>query len=344
MNPPPTRPPLWTYPLWPLGICFLGAARAKAWWCSHLQSPVNLGRPTVSIGNLTFGGTGKTPVTIAVARLLLEMGQRPAVLLRGYGRTTRGARLVGPCDSPNDVGDEALLLSRSLQGVPVAVGDRREEAAELVHRACTLFLLDDGFQHLRVRRDLDILLVDATRPGDLRAPPVGRLREGLSAAGRAHAILVTRGSEADLPRALTPFSWGRPLLGVRFPWEPKPVGLEEFASWADLKGHPLACFAGVGHPEAFFDQAIQHGLTLASRRAFPDHATPDPSRLRLILRDAESHCSRAVLTTEKDAVKWAPLWPSEAPPLLFPRQRVELVGDVDGLRALLARSCSAGPR
>jgi len=305
---------------------------------------MDLGRPTVSIGNLTFGGTGKTPVTIAVARLLLDMGQRPAVLLRGYGRSTRGARLVGPADLACDTGDEALLLARSLPEVPVAVGERREEAAELVPRDCTLFLLDDGFQHLRVRRDLDLLLVDATRPGDLRAPPVGRLRESLSAVGRAQAILVTRGSEADLPQALASFSWGRPLLGVRFLWEPKPVGLEGTTSWAELKGHPLACFAGVGHPEAFFNQAMEHGLTLASRRVFPDHATPDPSRLRLILRDAQSHAARAVLTTEKDAVKWAPLWPSGAPPLFFPRLRVELAGDVDALRALLARACSAGPR
>jgi tetraacyldisaccharide 4'-kinase len=186
--------------------------------------------------------------------------------------------------------------------------------------------------------------VDATRPTDLRAPPVGRLREGLSAAGRAHAILVTRGSEGDLPRCLAPSSRGRPLLGVRFLWEPRPFGQREIASWDDLKDRALACFAGVGHPEAFFDQAIQHGLTLASRRAFPDHARPDPSRLRLILRDAKSHSSRAVLTTEKDAIKWAPLWPPDAPPLLFPRLRVELAGDVDGLRAILARTCSAGPR
>ena len=344
MNPPPNRPPLWTYPLWPLGVCFLGAARAKAWWYRRVQSPMDLGLPTVSIGNLTFGGTGKTPVTIAIARLFLEMGHRPAVLLRGYGRSTRGARLVEPSGLAGDAGDEALLLARSLPGVPVAVGERREEAAELVRRDSTLFLLDDGFQHLRVRRDLDLLLVDATRPGDLRAPPVGRLREGLSAAGRAHAILVTRGSEADLPQNLAPFSWGRPLLGVRFLWEPRPFGQEEIASWDDLKGHTLACFAGVGHPDAFFEEALRHGLTLSVRRTFPDHATPDPHRLRMILQDAQSQAARAVLTTEKDAVKWAPLWPSDAPPLLFPRLRVELAGDVDGLRALLARACSAGPR
>jgi tetraacyldisaccharide 4'-kinase len=240
------------------------------------------------------------------------------------------------------VGDEALILARSLPGLSVAVGERREEAAGIVRGDCTMFLLDDGFQHLRVRRDLDLLLVDAARPGDLRAPPVGRLREGLSAAGRAQAILVTRGSEADLPQNLAPFSRGRPLLGVRFLWEPRPFGHEEIASWDDLRGNPLACFAGVGHPEAFFGQAVRNGLTLSFRRIFPDHATPTPSRMQLILNDARSHAVKAVLTTEKDAVKWAPLWPSDAPPLLFPRLRVELAGDVEGLRALLARTCPVG--
>jgi tetraacyldisaccharide 4'-kinase len=226
----------------------------------------------------------------------------------------------------------------------VAVGERREEAAQLVHQDCTVFLLDDGFQHLKVRRDLDLLLIDATRPGDLHAPPVGRLREGLSAARRAHAILVTRGSAANLPPALAAFSEGRPCVGVSFPWEPRPIGLENIASWDDLTGQPLASFAGIGHPEAFFEQARCKGLTLVSRRAFPDHATPDPSRLRLVINDAHSHAAKAVLTTEKDEVKWRPLWPSDAPPLLCPRLRVEFDGDVAGLRAILARSCAAGER
>ena len=111
MKPLQNHPPFWAYPLWPLGLCLLGAARVKAWWYGHVASPLDLRRPTVSIGNLTFGGTGKTPVTIAVARLLQGMGQRPAVLLRGYGRTTHGARVVDSRDSHHDVGDEALLLA-----------------------------------------------------------------------------------------------------------------------------------------------------------------------------------------------------------------------------------------
>lgn len=333
--------PLWAYPLWPLGVCFLGAARLKAWWFRGVTSPIDLGRPTVSIGNLSFGGTGKTPVTLAIARMLLEMGQRPAILMRGYGRTTRGPRLVRPGDQPCDVGDEAILLVRSLPQVPVAVGERREEAAALVSGECTVFLLDDGFQHLRVRRCMDLLLVDASCVADLHAPPVGRLREGLSATQRAHAILVTRGSAQDLPSPLSCHTGGRPVVGVLFPWTAGPVGRSEIATWDTLIGKPLAAFAGIGHPEAFFGQARSHGLTLASCRVFPDHAIPDPVRLALVLEDAK-HCgARAILTTEKDAIKWEPVWPPEAPPLLYPRLSVEFDGNVAEMRALLARACSA---
>lgn len=341
MKPLQTHAPLWAYPLWPLGACFLGAARLKAWWFHHAASPIDLGRPTVSIGNLTFGGTGKTPVTLAVARMLLEMGQRPAMLLRGYGRSTRGARAVRTLDRPCDVGDEALLLSRSLPEAPVAVGERREEAAALVRDDCTVFLLDDGFQHMRVRRSVDLLLVDATRPEDLHAPPVGRLREGLSATRRAQAILVTRASAKDLPGALIRHAGERAVVGVRFPWTPGPCGRDEFASWDDLIGRPVTAFAGIGHPEAFFDQARSRGLALAACRVFPDHATPDPSRLALVLDDAKRSRTEAVLTTEKDAIKWEPFWPPDAPPLLYPRLNVEFDGDVAELRALLARACSA---
>lgn len=339
-----THAPLWAYPLWPLGACFLGAARLKAWWFRHVASPVDLGRPTVSIGNLTFGGTGKTPVTLAIARMLLEMGQRPAILMRGYGRATRGARLVGSLDRPCDVGDEALLLARSLPQVPVAVGERREEAAALVSGGCTVFLLDDGFQHLRVRRGVDLLLVDVSRAADLHAPPVGRLREGLPAARRAHAILATRGSAADLPAPLSRYAVGRPVVGVLFLWEPAPLGGRPFAAWDDLQGKPLAAFAGIGHPEAFFGQARSHGLTLTSCRSFPDHATPDPRRLALVLGDAKRADAQAVLTTEKDAIKWEPVWPPKAPPLVYPRLSVAFNGDVSAMRALLARACSEAAR
>jgi tetraacyldisaccharide 4'-kinase len=327
---------LWTYPLWPLGVCFLGAARLKALWFDGFASPVDLGKPAVSVGNLTFGGTGKTPFTVALARMLQGMGHRPAVLLRGYGRSSAGARLVGPESAFEEVGEEALLLARNLPGIRVAVGELREEAAALARDGCDIFLLDDAFQHLRVRRDVDLLLVDATRPGDLHAPPVGRLREPLSAARRASAVMVTRGAPQGLPPAMGPFVPGIPLLGVRFQWDPAPGGEGGFSCWNDLKGLPLLAFAGVGNPGAFFGQARELGLSLASEVAFPDHARPNSARLELLAGESRRAGAAAVLTTEKDAVKWAPLWTAPQP-LVFPRLTATLEGDLESFQSMLDR-------
>jgi tetraacyldisaccharide 4'-kinase len=326
----------WKAPLQPLGWTYLGLMRLRAWlYASRRLERVPLPRPAVSVGNLTFGGTGKTPVTVFLARLVRELGGRPAVLLRGYGRLTRGARLAGPAETSETVGEEAILLARSLPGVPVAVGERREEAAALVADDSDLLLLDDAFQHLRVRRDLDLLLVDASRPGDLRAPPLGRLREPLKAARRADMVLVTRGGAADLPRALKTWTGGIPVLGCRFPWsrsEPK----ETSSAWWHVARSPLVAFAGIGNAEAFFAQAEQEGLRIVSALAFPDHAAPTAERLAAVHRAAREAGAAAVLTTAKDAVKWAPLWPGDRP-LVWPEQEVELEDPEGALRGSLAR-------
>ncbi len=336
------KPPTLSLFLWPLGVAFLGLARVRAAAYKLWGHPIRLGRPTIAIGNLTFGGTGKTPLTVAIARLLQEEGQRPAVLLRGYGRTTRGARRVQPADLPDDVGEEAVLLARSLPGVPVAVGERREEAAALVLDECSVFLLDDAFQHLRVHRDVDLLLVDASRPFDLHAPPAGRLRELVSAARRASALVVTRGSAQDLPPALLPMLGSRPLVAARFGWDPVPHGSNAFASWGQLAGSPIVAFAGIGNPLAFFAQALALGLSLSQALPFPDHARPTEGRLARVLEAAEEADAKAVLTTEKDAVKWASAWPGHLP-LLYPKLTVSLEGDVAALRGLLLAACMGPP-
>ncbi len=334
-------PPLWACPLWPLGVGLLGLARLKAWRYIHVTAPVRLGRPAVSIGNLTFGGTGKTPLAAAVARMLLEMGEHPAILLRGYGRRTRGARRVEEASTPGEVGEEALLLARVLPGTPVAVGERREEAAALVRDLCSVFILDDAFQHLRVHRDVDLLLVDASRPGDLHAPPVGRLRESLSAAKRASVLVATRGAVQDLAPSLLGWTEGVAHLSARFEWEPAPLGSGAFPSWEALGAVPVVAFAGVGHPESFFAQARSAGLSLAALVSFGDHARPTARRLQRILSKARETGAGAVVTTEKDAVKWAPLWP-EGFPLVYPRLTTLLEGDVEEFRARLAEACRSG--
>ncbi len=328
----------WAFVLWPLGGLFLLAGRLRVFFRARLSSPRRLPAPAVSVGNLTFGGTGKTPVTIELARMCERMGKRPAVLLRGYGRRTSGARIARPDSTPVEVGEEALLLARSLSGATVAVGERREEAAALVTPVPDVFILDDGFQHVRVHRDLDLLLVDATRPGDLHAPPVGRLREPLTAARRASALIVTRGDASDLPAPLALTARDLPVAGVRFGWGEDLVAVQERpVPLASLREKAVTAFAGIGNPEAFFAQARDLGIRLVAAHALSDHAYPTAELAQDFMREAETKDAVAVLTTEKDAVKWTALW-SGPIPLLYPVLRAEF-DDPDGfleqaLRAL----------
>jgi len=328
---------VWKYVLWPLGAAFLGLARLKALLYRRLLRRIRLPRPTISVGNLTFGGTGKTPVTIWLARELQAAGVRPSVLLRGYGRATAGARLATSDSDPADVGEEAVLLARSLPGVVVAVGERREEAAALAPEA-GVFVLDDAFQHLRLERDLDILVVDASRPGDLHAPPVGRLREPLSAASRAHWVLVTRGPKEALPKGL--LAPASRALGVGLSWgdEPGPPGV--FTTWSELAGKPLVAFAGIGNPEFFFRQAREHGLALAESVAWPDHALPTRGRIGELQAAVSRSAAVAVLCTAKDAVKWKALWRGSVP-LVYPELRVDPEDPVAAFRQDLLERAGA---
>jgi len=317
------RTPLWAYTLWPLGACFLGVSKVRAaCYGAGVFRRVTLRRPAISVGNLTFGGTGKTPVTIALAKVLLSMGEKPAVLLRGYGRKTRGALRVGPESGPSEVGEEALVIAHNLPDVEVAVGERREQAAAITSEGTTIFLLDDAFQHLRVRRDLDILLVDASKPRDLRIPPVGRLREPLSSTNRADLIVVTRGRAEDLSSKLGGRLEGRPVISVRFRWEERlhPEGAGTLASW---KGRKVFLFAGVGNSAAFLRMAQQAGFYPEGALLFPDHAEPDRARVQSVLDNVRAGAFEAVLTTEKDAVKWLPVWDGPVP-LLYCRLETEL--------------------
>jgi tetraacyldisaccharide 4'-kinase len=282
----------------------------------------------ISVGNLTFGGTGKTPVTLALVRFLREAGERPAVLLRGYGRRSKGPLPVLPSSPPEEVGEESLLYLRAIPDLPVAVSERREEgAALLLSFSPTLFLLDDGFQHVGIARDLDLLLVDTTRPRDLLPPPVGRLREPLSGASRADALLLSGGG--SLPEALTPFAADKPALSVRFRWAEEPsLSVPPGLSWKAFSGRPVAAFAGVGSPGRFLRDLQSAGLPPLRFLAFPDHAFPTAGRLEALKRVLRETRAEAVLTTEKDAVKWAPRWPFEVP-LVWPR--LEAVLDHPGV-------------
>jgi tetraacyldisaccharide 4'-kinase len=271
-------------------------------------------RPVLSVGNVAAGGAGKTPFVRWLAGELLARGQRPTILTRGYGRKSRGTVVVsngaGVVASVRDSGDEPALLARALPSVPIVADARRlraASAAEALAPGATLHLLDDGFSHVALERDLDVVLLDAAWPdagGSLL--PAGRLREPLASLARADLIVVTKTEQADASRArelAARWAPGVPVylaatrvLGIR-----DGAGLEVDAG--NLPGATCVAVAGLAHPGAFFSTLARLGIAPVATLAFRDHEPYASMALGRIEKAAEESGATAVVTTEKDAVK-----------------------------------------
>ncbi len=276
-----------------------GARRAR-----HLPVPV------VSIGNLTAGGTGKTPATLLVARLLLARGARPAVLSRGY----RG---------DGERNDEAQLM----EGVPVVCdpdrlrGGRRAISPQPVGSAADCLLLDDGFQHRQLHRDLDIVLIDATDPwGGGAVLPLGRLREGRSALRRAGLLWLTRADlvpSSERDRLIAELSRiGPPVLRAdQGPGSLSELHTLERRAPADLSG-PILLVSGIGNPRAFELTALRDGLSAVASLRFPDHHRYTRADAELI-RVESARLGAQVVMTPKDRVKLEALMTAGQPPRMW---------------------------
>jgi len=277
-----------------------------------------LPRPVISVGNLTVGGTGKTPVTAHIARLLLGQGYRVAVLSRGYGGSLEGTCLVVSDGTtvmvpPEQCGDEPFLLATTVPGLMVVTGSDRHAAGMLAMEQLSpdVFLLDDGFQHLRLYRDLNILLLDGSQPyGSGWTLPAGLLREPVAAARRADLIIFTRCQStpppitgiAGIPAVASTHCLKRafPLAGGNS----KP--LDEFS------GLRILAFAGIAQPEYFFSGLQGLGLHLVQTISFPDHAAYDQDRLDQISEAVRASAADCAITTEKDGVKLSRISPETA--------------------------------
>ncbi len=283
--------------------------RAAAYAIGLLRS-YRLDRPVVSVGNLTVGGTGKTPAVAFLARWYQSRGKRVAVLSRGYGGSSRGeVRIVSDGSeihlSPGEAGDEPYLLATSLSGLMVVIGADRYRAGLLAQERLDpdIFILDDGFQHLRLRRDLNILLLDRGRPfGNGRTLPAGLLREPASAAGRADLVLYTRcGGKQPDDTTGKPFSAAlHHLTGA------VPLGGGELQPFDSFRKGRVMAFAGIADPEAFFTSLEEEGVHLVTTLSFPDHTGYGDEELAAIARLRDASRSDCLITTEKDAVKLAP--------------------------------------
>jgi tetraacyldisaccharide 4'-kinase len=268
-----------------------------------------LPRPVVSIGNITVGGTGKTPVTACIARLLLAQGYRVAVLSRGYGGSLEGQTCVvsdgaSVMLSAAECGDEPYLLATTVPGLMVVIGTDRHAAGQLAMQQLSpdVFLLDDGFQHLRLHRDLNILLQDFSRPfGNGLTLPVGLLRESAAAAGRADLVIFTRAPEgAALPAHTT----GIPVcVSSHTLADLLPLDNDTPVPFSHVTGCSVLAFAGIADPESFFAGLRAKGLQLVQTLSFPDHVAYSKERCDEIA-DAMRACGADYLvTTEKDGVK-----------------------------------------
>ena len=269
---------------------------------------VRLRRPVISVGNVTVGGTGKTPVTAYIARLLIAQGARVVVLSRGYGGSCEGQTIVVSDGSTlflsaGEGGDEPFLLASTIPGLMVVIGPDRYTAGLLAleHLKPDVFLLDDGFQHLRLHRDLNILLLDYARPfGNGWALPAGLLREPKRAARRADLVIQTRTPEGSGVAAVP----DRPLCSARHLLSDViPLAGGEPLSFTALHGKKLLAFAGIAEPEGFFEGLRQHGLTLAAVIAFPDHVSYGEGTIATIKEAFSSSGADVLITTEKDGVK-----------------------------------------
>jgi tetraacyldisaccharide 4'-kinase len=307
---------------------------------SGLRRPRRLGRPVISVGNLTAGGTGKTPVVVALVRELARRGHRPAVLLRGYRSTAAHGS------------DEARLLEAQLgPEVPVEPDPSRIDAASRVlgRRPQTdLFVLDDGFQHRQVARDIDIVLVDATRPfGFDHLLPRGLLRELPGGLRRAHAVVVTRAdgvSEAQvqaLAGRIEQLAGRPPLAAAAFRWTGFRDDRDGRAGPDALRDRKVAGVCAIGNPAPFQRELEERTAGIVLMRVLPDHHDFGEGEAEAIVRQAGAAGATAVVMTEKDYVKWpARTWPL---PVYRPILEVEFTRGGQDLFELIQARIASGP-
>lgn len=276
----------------------------------------------ISVGNLSLGGRGKTPVVARLARWLVEAGERPAILTRGYARrepepgvvvVSDGRRLLADVDR---AGDEPMMLARELPGVRVLVSDQRVLAGALAERTldATVHILDDGFQHLQLARDIDLVLVSADDCTD-RPLPFGRLREPVSALDAADAVIADfgpaeagrhdsgRAPETDVAAGFSrPLSWFSLVRSLG-----DPVPLDPSRPWT-APDRRVVAVAGIARPERFRESLEAAGWHVAELLGFRDHYDYTPSDMRRIGAAAERH-GVPVVTTAKDAMRLLRLRP-----------------------------------
>ena len=273
----------------------------------------------ISIGNLSAGGSGKTPFAMLLGELLKSRGVKFDVLSRGYGRRTRGVRLVDPAGLAQEFGDEPLLIARRLQ-VPVVVGEDRYEAGRFAETkfGVQLHLLDDGFQHRALERDFDVVLVTPPDASD-RLLPAGRLREPLSSLQRADAVVLASGAAED-----------------SFPLQEKSVWRVRRGIVAEGIPERPVVFCGIARPQKFVLQLRAANIEPAAQAFYRDHHLYSENDVRELIELRQRSEAGGFVTTEKDAVNLGPYLSAVAPLAVVP-VRMELMDSANAVDTMLRK-------
>ncbi|SVB17736.1 uncharacterized protein METZ01_LOCUS170590 [marine metagenome] len=279
----------------------------------HLFPSHKLGCRVISVGNLTLGGTGKTPVVMMIAEILRGNGRKPGILSRGYAGSSKNEINI-VCDGekillPTKVaGDEAVMMAERLKNVPVLVGSDRYQTGRyaIEHFGVDTLILDDGFQHLALKRDMNILLFDHQRPfGNGQLFPAGELREPKREVCRADFVCITRYSGSTYPPGINErLIKDLPLVKSTLRLDSlSNLNDEEIFDLKKLRDQPISAFSGIANPNDFKKLLEKSGARVVCYHPFPDHHEYTPTDLKLIKNSALKSGAKLILTTEKDAVK-----------------------------------------
>jgi tetraacyldisaccharide 4'-kinase len=326
-------------------LFFTGVWLRNALYDLGLLRSVKIPCFVISVGNLTVGGTGKTPVVMHLAKMLSAKGKKVAVLTRGYAREGQEPfRVVKANDSAREVGDEPLMMARRLEPIPVVVGKDRVRSGSwaIQNLGVDVLLLDDGFQYRKLKKDVEIVLLDATHPfGNRRLLPRGILREPASSLRRADGVLLTKIEQCEITNSETELEERlrrlHPRAAIaRIAYVPKPLerpGKEEALSLSELAGKAVAAFSGLASPASFRRTLEGLNARIVLEKRFPDHHYYTGDEVRRLVEEARQAGAWGLVTTEKDAVRIPQI--ESAIPVWILCIEIEISSDNDALETLL---------
>ncbi len=291
----------------PLAFFYNGITTLRNWlYDTHFLTQHSLNSPVISVGNITAGGTGKTPFSISLANQLVKKGYQPAIITRGYKRKSNGQIIVsngsGPLVAPSVSGDEAYLMAEKTNDVVIIADKDRYAAGEVAvtQYHCNVIIADDCFQHRRLKRDIDIVLWDSYQsPYREKVLPVGRLRESYRGLARASFVVLTR--TAKIKEAFRNFFHQYQLNTFLSPTIITAITYQDnFIDISLINNEPVFAFCGLGNHDQFFDtlKTLQPSQLITAK--FPDHHTYSELEIVKILEKAKKTNCRYILTTEKD--------------------------------------------